>query len=235
MAERPLFVPVANSGLVEERLIEFEWFPGFAVSQKQRSIAALHAAATAQDVKSVLEVSTKSLEPLGVRLSAFNLSVQLSEYGQPVLLEAAYQGSKIFESSGPHTHLYEYQSGKDVKRYINALPDEDVTGFELAGQAWPHEPKTAFYDWLYLTALRQLSAEDDSLDAQLSQFGGFTDIEFNPDKSFNCQARSCALYVSLNQLGLLYDALADRTAFLQILAEHRYGTIEAQGQLPGLL
>ena len=233
MARRPIFIPAGASGLVEERLVSFEWFPGFAVSQKQQSIAALHSAA--DDLEAILEVSTKSLELLGVRLSAFNLSVQLSGHRQPVLLEAAYQGSKIFESSGPHTHLYEYQSGKDVKRYINALPDEDVTGFELAGQAWPHEPKTAFYDWLYLTALRQLSAEDDSLDAELSQFGGFTDIEFNPDKSFNCQARSCALYVSLNQLGLLYDALADSTAFLQILAEHRYGTIEAQGQLPGLL
>ena len=232
MARRPIFIPAGASGLVEERLVSFEWFPGFAVSQKQQSIAALHSAA--DDLEGLLEVSTKSLEPLGVRLSAFNLSVQLSGHSQPVLLEAAYQGSKVFESSGPHTHLYEYQSGKDVKRYINALPDEDLTGFELSGQAWPLEPKTAFYDWLYLTALHQLSADDYGLDAQLSQFDGFTDIEFNPDKAFNCQARSCALYVSLNELGLLYDALANRADFLQILTEHQYGTTEAQGQLPGL-
>jgi hypothetical protein len=232
MAQRPIFLPAPNSRLVEERLIEFEWFPGFAVSQKQRSIAALHAAA--EDLKTTLEISTKSPDPLGIRLSAFKLFVEVENHATPVLLEAAYQGSKVFESSGPHTHLYEYQSGKDVKRYVNELPDEHVIGFEFFEEPWPIEPKTAFYDWLYLTALRQLSADDDSLDAQLSQFDGFTDIEFNPVTAVNCQARSCALYVSLNQLGLLYDALADRTDFLQILAEHRYGTIEAQGQLPGL-
>ena len=232
MAQRPIFLPAPNSRLVEERLIEFEWFPGFAVSQKQRSIAALHAAA--EDLKATLEISTKSPDSLGIRLSAFKLFVEVENHATPVLLEAAYQGSKVFESSGPHTHLYEYQSGKDVKRYINALPDEDLTGFELSGQAWPLEPKTAFYDWLYLTALHQLSVDDDGLDAQLSQFDGFTDIEFNPDKASNCQARSCALYVSLNELGLLYDALANRADFLQILTEHQYGTIEAQGQLPGL-
>jgi hypothetical protein len=234
VARRPIFVPTPGEGLVEERFVEFEWFPGFAVTQKQRSIAALHAAATEEDLNALLEVSTKSPARLGIRLSAFNLSVHLDNRPEPVLLEAAYQGSKVFESSGPHTHLYDYQSGKEVKRYINALPDEGLTGFELAGRAWPLEPKTAFYDWLYLTALRQLSADDDSLDDQLSQLDAFTDIEFNPDNAFNCQARSCALYVALTQLGLLYDALANRTDFLQILAEHQYGTIQAQGQLPGL-
>ena len=219
---------------MEEPLLEFEWFPGFAVVQKQRSIAALHAAATEEDINTVLEVSTKSPEQLGTRLSAFNLSLQLDNRSEPVLLEAAYQGSKVLESNGPHTHLYNFQSGKDVKRYINELPDEPVIGFDFYGESWPIEPKTAFYDWLYLTALRQLAAVDDSLDDQLSQFDAFTDIEFNPDKSINCQARSCALYVALNQLGLLYDALANATDFLQILTENQYGTTEIQDQLPGL-
>ena len=219
---------------MEEPLVEFEWFPGFAVVQKQRSIVALHAAATGEDINTVLEVSTKSPEQLGVRLSAFNLSLQLDNRSEPVLLEGAYQGSKVRPLSGPHTHLYDYQSGKEIKRYANKFADEPVIGFEFFGEPWPIEPKTAFYDWLYLTALRQLAAVDDSLDDQLSQFDAFTDIEFNPDKSINCQARSCALYVALNQLGLLYDALANATDFLQILTENQYGTIEIQDQLPGL-
>jgi hypothetical protein len=32
--------------------------------------------------------------------------------------------------------------------------------------------------------------------ARLNKYVGFTDIEFNPSKSINCQARSCALFVS---------------------------------------
>ena len=43
MAQRPVFLPAADSGLVDEAMVEFEWFPGFAVVQKQRSIEALHA------------------------------------------------------------------------------------------------------------------------------------------------------------------------------------------------
>ena len=45
MVQRPVFLPEADHGLVGEAMVEFEWFPGFAVIQKQRSIASLHAAA----------------------------------------------------------------------------------------------------------------------------------------------------------------------------------------------
>ncbi len=232
MAKRPLFVPTTTSGLVEERLVEFEWFPGFAVSQKQRSIDALHAAAISTDIRRVLEVSTKSPELLGTRLSAFNLHIEIESRSRPMLLEAAYQGSKVFETSGPHTHLYDYQSGKDIKRYINELSDEPLVGFRFRDQEWDLEPVTAFYDWIYINALRQLSANDDSIEDQLSQFDAFTDIEFNPDKSFNCQARSCALYVALSEKGILGDALTGPKDFLTVIAEHQYGTTDTQGQLP---
>lgn len=37
----------------------------------------------------------------------------------------------------------------------------------------------------------------------LLEYDGFTDIEFNPQKSLNCQAKAAALYVSLCRNGLL--------------------------------
>ena len=81
-----------------------------------------------------------------------------------------------------------------------------------AGQAYPTEPKTAFYDWLYLTALRQ----NPERAAVLLEYDGFTDIEFNPQKSLNCQAKAAALYVSLCRNGLLTE-INDFEDFLRIL------------------
>ena len=48
-------------------------------------------------------------------------------------------------------------------------------------------------------------------------YEAFTDIEFNPDKSINCQARAAALYVSLRREGVLEKALSSQTAYLELL------------------
>ena len=47
-------------------------------------------------------------------------------------------------------------------------------------------------------------------------FDAFTDIEFNPERSLNCQARSAALYRSLVHAGKLEEALSSQEAFLRI-------------------
>lgn len=105
MAERPVFFPCAfGPALVTERSFSFVWSPGFAAVQKKKSIAALHAAAAAAGYAPRLEVSTKSDEPLGQRLSAFNLRVPHSERGD-LPLECAFQASKVFERGAPYTEL----------------------------------------------------------------------------------------------------------------------------------
>ena len=71
--------------------------------------------------------------------------------------------------------------------------------FELNGVRFPLIPPTAFYDWLYFQALYP---HRDWL-RKLHQFEGFTDIEFNPAKSINCQARACALFVATAHRGYL--------------------------------
>ena len=75
----------------------------------------------------------------------------------------------------------------------------DKRNFEL-------NPTTYFYDWLYINTLHLHS----ELTGQLIAYDSFTDIEFNPDKSINCQARSAAIYVSLYRNGLLDEALKKR-------------------------
>ena len=70
MATRPGFY--IDEGKVQMRNANFEWAGGFAVSQKQKNVKRLHSALG----KSCLEISTKSLNPLGYKLSAFNLKLK---------------------------------------------------------------------------------------------------------------------------------------------------------------
>jgi hypothetical protein len=60
----------------------FEWHPGFSKSQAQKSIASLHCAAAEAGIAPVLEISSKSPDPLGVSLSAFNLLLVAPESGR---------------------------------------------------------------------------------------------------------------------------------------------------------
>src|SRR5271165_5592391 len=83
MAERPIFVPVPDSPeLVKEVLIRLVWNPGFAPIQKKKNVAALHASAAAAGYSPLLEISTKSEEKLGQRLSAFSLKVHNDRLGE---------------------------------------------------------------------------------------------------------------------------------------------------------
>ena len=182
-------------------------------------------------LSNVLEVSTKSKDVIGAKLSAFNLAIKVDGEPLPVLLEAAFQGSKVFESGGPFTHLYRWNDGRRVKRFMREYSREQLVRFEFCGFDWPLEPRTAFYDWLYLNCLRELASIDPDINQTLHRFDAFTDIEFNPDKSFNCQARSCALYVTLQESGALVAALADPSTFIELLTIHRYGVAQRQDRL----
>jgi hypothetical protein len=214
MAHRPVFVPrPASAPWVETRSLEFQWFAGFSLAQKQRSIAALHAAAQAAGLAPLLEISTKSPLAAGQALSAFNLRLSTAD-GATVTVEAAFQGGKVFECGGPYSDLFS-APGRAIKRDPRLKSSGALVAFEWAGVRWPLEPRTAFYDWLYLQGLRANPA----LAEPLLSFAAFTDIEFNPAKSLNCQAHTAALYVALSQRGLLTEALASQARFIQLTAE----------------
>lgn len=216
MANRPVFVAVGNSDhLVQEIPVTFTWSPGFAPIQKKKNVAAMHEAASIAGLAPLLEVSTKSEEKLGQRLSAFNLKIETP--AGTISIESAYQGSKVFEKGGPYTDIYRMDS-RAAKRDERIKNSGALTGFDFFGQKWPLVPKTAFYDWLYLSALEP---HQDFL-KRLYVYKGFTDIEFNPEKSLNCQARTCALLVSLIKLGALKDALRSQGDFIAMIASDSF-------------
>lgn len=211
MAERPVFIPSDQQDLVRTLSFSFVWSPGFAVVQKQKNIAALHQSAARSGYSPLLEISTKSDEELGRQLSAFNLTMQSQRFGE-MPLECAFQGSKVFERGGPYTDLY-HAEPRTAKRDPRLQQSGRLVGFAFGEQRFPLEPKTAFYDWLYISALWP---HREAL-GQLCQYAGFTDIEFNPRRSINCQARSCALFVALTKADPLDAAMSSEAAFAGLL------------------
>ncbi len=214
MVNRPVFFPDFNGcPFVKQVDIEFKWHPGFAKSQMQKSILSLHEAAEKQGIAPILEISRKSESRLGVSLSAFILPLE-TENGRKMSVECAYQGSKVFENGGPHHDLYSVSS-KSAKTDERLQNSGELIGFNFCGEDFPTEPKTAFYDWLYITALYQQKKD---LMQQLESYQGFSDIVFNPSKSLNCQARAAAFYVSFSKNGLMdKQIISDKDYYLTTL------------------
>ncbi len=214
MAERKIYVPKTNKVGVDEIPVEFKWNAGLSITQKQKNIQALHNAALQQrNVSPVLEISSKSLNKEGVELSAFNLSFKTSK-GKVLTVETAFQGSKTFEFGGPFTDLYT-KSSKEAKKDERLKKSGKLLCFTFFNENFELKPPTFFYDWLYINALNK----NDELRQFVLNFNAFTDIEFNPEKSWNCQAYSVALYVSLCKNGLLEEALKNKESFKRIVKD----------------
>ena len=214
MAERPIFIPVAEGpALVQTKYIKFQWYPGMAITQKQKSVDSLHDTATKiPGIDQILEVSSKSREKLGIALSAFNLTFTTVKHSKTFSVECAFQGSKVFEHGGPYVDIFE-MSSRDAKKDDRLRSSGRLTGFRFFGIDWGLEPQTSFYDWLYINALKKKP----ELIERLVNYSAFTDIEFNPVRSINCQAYSVALFMSLYVRGLLDDATISKEAFLQTI------------------
>jgi hypothetical protein len=218
MAERPIFVPaISEPELVKEIYFDIHWNSGFAPIQKEKNIKALHECAAKAGYSPLLEISTKSAEKVGRHLSAFHLKVRMAR-GKEIPLECVFQGSKVFENGGPYTDLYSAEM-RFAKRDPRLTSSGHLIGFEFGELKFPLEPKTVFYDWLYLNAV---FPHRKWLTSRLRRFIGFTDIEFNPHRSISCQARSCALFVTLNSRHLLEDALESPSAFIKLLSDVSY-------------
>ncbi len=211
MAERPAFFK--DHGKVVGKSYSFEWFPGFAVSQKQKSADSLHDAIRRADPAArPLEISSKSRNPVGVKLSAFNL--RLDDH----TLENIFQSAKVFKHGGPYTDLLEV-SPKEAKRDQRLQSSGALQAFRYQGEDFPLVPKSVFYDYLYIRAVKEsLTAEEMKT---VLQYDYFTDIEFNPARSINTQARTAALLkMMLEEYGEIPDFSRDE--FIQYHEEHVY-------------
>lgn len=193
--------------------VDFEWSPGFSISQKQKSIKSLHenyAKNYKQD--KILEVSSKSLDELGISLSAFNLMISTKTNKKEFSVECAFQSSKVFEYGGPYKDLLG-KTSREAKKDERLKTSGELIGFEFFDRKWEVEPKTLFYDWLYINALYR----NQDLAQRVLEYDAFTDIEFNPKKSINCQASSAALFVSLSRMGLLENVISSKEEYKKII------------------
>lgn len=199
MSQRPVFVPCRRAPYTDVFMTEFVWNSGLSSAQKKKNVAALHQAFSSRfPHRPVLEISSKSQEELGIKLSAFHLTKYVPSLDRRISVECIFQGSKVFAAGGPYSDLLPGTS-RDAKKDPRLHNSGELRGFRFEGRDFPLQPVTAFYDWLYIQALM----EQPELAEGLLAYDAFTDIEFNPNKSKNCQANAAALYVSLARQGLL--------------------------------
>lgn len=184
MAIKRIFISSENKPFTEVD-INYQYYAGFALSQRRKCIESLHKSISSRyPNKKILEVSSKSNNELGRKLSAFNLKLD----GKP--LECIFQSSKVFSGGEQFKFLLDY-SPRDVKKYMREHSKGKVLEkFNYNGVDFPLYPKTLFYDYIYFKALINLGEES----KVLKDYDIFTDIEFDYKKSINCQARSCSIY-----------------------------------------
>ena len=207
MATRPVFESITKAPYYQTKTISFEFAPGFAKVQKQKNITHLHENYMKYfHGNQPLEISSKSLQDTGIKLSAFNLK---DESGHSV--ECVFQSSKKFALGGPFTDLLE-KTSKEAKKDERLRNSGRLVAFVKDGIEFPLQPRTAFYDWIYINALVQ----NTDLCEQLKEFDAFTDIEFNPEKSLNCQAEAVAIYCGLVKAGKVEEALSSFDNFVTI-------------------
>ncbi len=127
-------------------------------------------------------------------------------------VECAFQSSKVFEKGGPYTDLLD-KSSREAKRDPRLRDSGKLIAFHCFNMEFPLEPKDYFYNWLYINALN-LNKE---LANKIINYDSFSDIEFNPHKSINCQAKAAAIYVGLSKQDLLNEALESCENFLEIV------------------
>lgn len=214
MAKRPVFVPKFDGAMLVDIVdVEFEWFAGMHFTQKQKSIRSLHEAyQLKQPQAQILEISSKSEIELGTQLSAFNLLFK-TKSSKSISVESIFHASKVFSEGGPYKDIMNMGS-RDAKKDERLKNSGNLIAFEHRNTRWELEPKTAFYDWIYLNALNL----NTKLKAKALGYDAFTDIEFNPKKSINCQAYSIALFVALTKRNLLEnDVIPPKEVFIEMV------------------
>lgn len=209
MAIRPVYISKEEFPYYEKKDIEFRYYTGFSLKQKQKSFLSLHEAFLNENYdKKILEVSTKSNKKIGVMLSAFSLMICTDKREYSV--ECAFQGSKVFETGGPYVDLLN-KTSREAKKDDRIRNSGKLIKFSYFGRDFALEPKDYFYNWLYINALSLVG----DLKRDVMQYDSFTDIEFSPAKSINCQAKAVAIFVGLTKSLKINKALESKETFLQ--------------------
>ncbi len=232
MAVRSVMIPKLEYPFFEDVSVNMPWFGGFAQQQKRRCYLSQHLNFLADPRYSgytPLEISSASHVPLGAALSAMNLKKYCSELGRDVIMESAFQASRIYIRAdgtriGPFPELLTLP-GKECKKQVKELSEGlHSYHYRFDGLDFPAPAFhiSLFYDWLYLNALCEESNRETRVALISGGYNAFTDIA---TKSLNSQARSAAIFVSLEHLGLL-DRVRDFESYMELfrvdLTKHDY-------------
>ena len=114
------------------------------------------------------------------------------------------------------------KSSREAKKDPRLKESGKLIAFKYFKIEYPLEPKDFFYNWLYINALN-LNKE---LAESILEYESFSDIEFNPKKSINCQAKAASIYVGLKKSGQLKAALESRNKFLEIVYQKKIDSYE---------
>jgi hypothetical protein len=212
--------------LYKEYMVDFSWTPGISITNKRKNIEALHSAIREKwpHIR-ILEVSTKSDNPVGRAFSAFNIKIRskeccgTSECNRCRPFESAYQSSKVLDGNiNPEIQYLKPSQAKSHELIAGKVPQ----AFEWDGQRWKLD--SCFYDWLYINAIcGPLRCDSNPNIEQLADYDAFTDIEFNPKRSKNTQARACAIAVGLiRQQKQLLDRLFDESTVKDYLESGKF-------------
>lgn len=194
---RPIYKPRLSKPYYSVEEVPFEYTSGAAPSVKTRNSLALRDAwLKDHPEEKILEVSTKSDTDLGRQLSPFNLTWEVGFLKKAFPVESIYHASKVFKSGGPYVDLFG-SAPLDAKRDPRLNNSGELVHFRLNETQYPASPDILYYNWLYIQGLM----DHPSLASSLMNYDGFTDIEFNPAKGKQNQAKACAIYTSLARLG----------------------------------
>lgn len=189
---RAIYISTEKAPYCETRFLTFDPYKGMNITVKRRNAqAAADLYVKAFHGRKPLEVSSASDCEEGIHLSALKLT---DKKGYTV--ECKFQSAKTFEHGGPYTDLL--TAGRNPKRDERLKNSGKLICFTLFDVKYPLQPATAFYDWIYIQTL----ADNPALASFVSQHDTFSDISFNPERQYNCQAEACAVYSGLVSAGI---------------------------------
>ena len=203
---------IVKNNRIYEKEFTFDFFGGFSLSQKQKTIDAFHISIAKEGIDDILEISRKSKNPIGNLLSAFNLMLDINNHKYP--LECVYQSSKVFNYNIQFNEALMLSPFEAKKLIKNEVENRKLilTGFNCFGIEFPLNPTTIFYDYIYVLALSQ----NPNIASKVINYYCFTDVEFNHKKQFASQARSCAIYKYLHENNMIKKTLEDIAMFKEI-------------------
>lgn len=209
---RPVFIPIKRKPFYKQINISFHTSGLSTFTEKQESIKELHSKFYEKYPQyNILEISTKSLQELGVQLSAFNLMKYEAPIKKKIAVENIYQACKKFAKYGPYIDLF-YVTPKEAKKDERISYSGKVLGYVYHGDEFPTNPEYLFFDYVYISALY----ENLRIANEIDEYDAFTDIEFDPSIGTNCQAATVA-----RLKGMLMANLDVPAILKEIEKEHR--------------